>query len=428
MTSVSAARSHASTTGLAAAVVWGALVIGSIIGWRLPVGAGRDINLTVFDVALPLAVAFAFATRRIVVTRLPLKLLAATAAAALLILIHAAYTYRYGAWTPIPRLEGPIQIAGLIRETLKLEIVLIEFSLLVLLFADVDFRRPPVWLLGVLGAVVSGNVVYERIGFLQDNVPYYANIAANTLAGLAVLAISQVWSDRLRDRLIALAWAIGSALIMMIAVRKTYLLVSAITVALIGLVLVRDAARHADPRLRNRIILLLLGLVALVLAAHVAMTYEFYIGRNPIDVLLATGEYSSEVRFDIQHVAVHLLTRAFPIGIGIGQFGALAPRIPEIADFNVSFAHNTILTLITEAGLVGCVLAAGLLALIYLACRDGHWVPRVSRLIYLVVPMMLNDTHGLRMTILVLAFFVTVHLVEGRGGDDCGSAAKTSRG
>jgi O-Antigen ligase len=391
-----------------AAIVWVALILGTVLDFRVPIhggGPGREINLSLFDLALPIALAYAAITRRIVFELIPWRVIAGLVLAAIVISVHSAIAYRYGTWTPIPRLAGPVEVVRLARETIKLVTIPVELAMLMVLFTAEEFRLPPVWVVMSAASVVSAIVVLERIRFLSDNVPYFANIEAHTLAGIMVLAIWILWPGRSANRLIVLGITIGVTLVMVIAFRKTYLMVCGVILIVLIVSFIRNCIEQKNYRPLRRLGFLLAGAITLVIGVQLVMTELFYTGRAPLEFIWYVAGHSSEIRFEIQDVAWHLALVALPFGIGVGQFGALIPRIPELEDYAIAFAHNTPLSLFLDMGVVGLALAVGLFNLIYLACRGGDGVTRLTRLAFFVIPMMVNDTHGLRMTILLLAFF-----------------------
>jgi O-antigen ligase len=400
-----------------AAIVWVALILGTVLDVRVPIhggGPGREINLSLFDVALPIALAYAAITRRIVFELIPWRIIAGLALAAVVIAVHSAIAYRYGTWTPIPRLAGPVEVVRLARETIKLVTIPVELAMLMMLFTANEFRLPPVWVVITVAGVVAAIMVFERIRFLFDNIPYFANIEANTLTGIMVLAVWMRWSGRPGYRLFTLGITIGVTIVMVIAIRKTYLMVCGVTLALLVVSFIRDCIENKNYRLLRKGCLLLAATTALVLGIHVVMTRLFYLGHGPLDIIFNIAGHSSEIRFEIQDVAWHLALVALPFGIGIGQFGALIPRIPELEDYAIAFAHNTPLSLFLDMGVVGLALAVGLFYLIYLACCGGSLVSRLSRAAFFVIPMMVNDTHGLRMTILLIGFFIAALLINSK--------------
>jgi O-antigen ligase len=137
------------------------------------------------------------------------------------------------------------------------------------------------------------------------------------------------------------------------------------------------------------------------------MTREFYEG-DPFAIILSNFAASGIIRLGIQIGALKLALAALPLGVGIGQFATMVSRSSELQEYAVAFAHNTPISLFVEMGVVGLLLCIGLFYLIYLACRGGDWVSRLVRLTFFMVPMMANDTHGLRMTILLIAYFAIV--------------------
>lgn len=391
-----------------AAIVWVTLILGTVLDFRVPIhggGPGREINLSLFDIALPIALAYATIKQRIVFELIPWRVIAGLALAAIVVSIHSVIAYRYGTWTPIPRLAGPVEVVRLARETIKLVIIPVELAMLMILFTAKEFRLPPLWVVISAAGVVSAIVVFERLRFLFDNIPYFANIEANALAGIMVLAIWMLWPG---NRLIALGITIGVTIVMVLGIRKTYLMVCGVTLALLVGSFIRDCIEKKNYRALRKLCLLLAVTAALVVGIHLVMTRLFYLGHGPVDIIYNIARHSSEIRFEIQDVAWHLAFLALPFGIGVGQFGALIPRIPELEDYPIAFAHNTPLSLFLDMGVVGLPLAVGLFYLIYLACRGGSWASRLSWLAFFVIPMMVNDTHGLRMTILLLAFFGVV--------------------
>lgn len=402
-------------TGAIAAIVWAAFILGTVIDARIPIhggGRGREINLSAFDFVVPLAFAYAALTQRIAFARIPWRIVGALALAVVVIVGHSVIAYRYGTWTPIERLAGPVDTVRLARETLKLVTVPIELAMLMALFTANEFRAPPLWVVVGSAAIVAIRLLFERLNFLLDSVHYFANIEANTLAGIMVLAIWMLWEDRTIHRIIAVTITIGITIVMVIALRKTYMIVCGLTMLLLTTSFIQKSIEQRSYKSLKKVGLMLGGTTILLIAIQLLMSELFYIGRTPLAFIAYVATHSSEIRFEIQEVAWHLALAALPLGIGVGQFGAYVPRIPEIEEYSIAFPHNTPLSFFLDMGVVGLALAAGLFILIYIACRGGSWVSRLSRLAFFVVPMIVNDTHGLRMTILLLAFFVVVSVSD----------------
>src|ERR1019366_51065 len=105
--------------------------------------------------------------------------------------------------------------------------------------------------------------------------------------------------------------------------------------------------------------------LVVIIATHSVMTALFLNSQNPVETAVVIGEAGLAERTQIQLVAWYLTLAAWPMGIGLGQFGALAPRIPELVDYgSILFVHNTILTFLVELGVLGFLLCLGLFLLI----------------------------------------------------------------
>jgi hypothetical protein len=400
-------NSVGASADFAVAVAWAFLLLGTVINVQVPVpGSSRLINFALFDLVLP--VCLLVFRKRLCLRLISVKVWIALGVAALLVLAHAWASYRHATWIPLPRLDRPVDVPGLVRETVKLIIVVCELGMLMALFTADDLRRPPLWVLIAASAVIGVKIFVARIAWMVAGTLSLVNIDANALAGVLVLAICLLHARRYPTG-VALVWAFAVALIMVIAIRKAFLVVC----FLILLAVLTQYFDDRHGRTDSARSLKLLGLaaaaaVAGLAIAHIVMSYFFYIEHNPLRVLWGAIITGFEERFDLQRVAFFLAMSAFPFGIGIGQFGAIAERIPEIADYKALFAHNTPLTLFSEMGVVGLALLAGLLYLVWRASLAPHASLRIVILSYFLVPMMANDTHGLRMTVLLLGYFAVV--------------------
>jgi O-antigen ligase len=388
-------------------VTWTVLLFATIVNVRFPVPgstSGAEINISMFDPALLCALAFAILTRRVVAERIPWRIMLGLVLAELAILGHAALTYRYGTWHPAGELVGPIDRAGLLRETVKLIAIPIELAMVMLLFTADDLRKaPPTWVIALVTVIVGAVVSVQRFeGLAGEGPAQYANVEANSLAGMMTFAICVLWPGSNKDRLLALAISFGAILVMLVAMRKTFLLACAIALVLMLISLARDHRRL----LWRAGLLAILATVAIGLV-QAYMTREFYEG-DPFAIILSNFAASGIIRLGIQIGALKLALAALPLGVGIGQFATMVSRSSELQEYAVAFAHNTPISLFVEMGVVGLLLCIGLFYLIYLACRGGDWVSRLVRLTFFMVPMMANDTHGLRMTILLIAYFAIV--------------------
>ena len=119
---------------------------------------------------------------------------------------------------------------------------------------------------------------------------------------------------------------------------------------------------------------------------------------------------SLSLRLALWDFAWRLAVENFPWGTGLGQYGALIIESPKLGRLGLRYVHNTPLALLTEMGALGLLVAAGLGYLVYLSCRHWVWPVALSFLMYLLLPLMLHDAIGMRMSILVLAYGVSESL------------------
>jgi O-antigen ligase len=142
--------------------------------------------------------------------------------------------------------------------------------------------------------------------------------------------------------------------------------------------------------------------LSLVVIAGIGATE--YAGTN-FDMLWRMDSIgrSVSVRLDLWSLAFTAFMDHFPFGLGLGQFWEVVGTDTNLAREGHRHVHNSFLTLMAELGLLGLVLAVGLLSLLVAAMRG--WPPMLWPLFALLifVPLMIHDAHSIRMLMLITA-------------------------
>lgn len=374
----------------AVVAVWVVLTVSIILDVKVPLGdSGRQINLSVFDVAVPLCLVVMWASGRIGRPNLPI--LSTLGVAVLLVLCHSGVTL----W-----LDSAVEPVGLARETVKLVAAFTLLAMLLTLFTAAELRTPPAWLLALIILVISADALGQRFEELRFSASYSETLDANTIVGLLVLLIAVLVqrADQLR-RAAAVVAAVAVGFLMVLMFAKAYLAMSvAVSVLLAAwFILGGRPPKHAPVIGLLLAVGVIFGIGVVALAVWFGSTGFTYFPIGSIGKSLS-------LRLALWDFAWGLAVENFPWGTGLGQYGALILESPKLGRLGLRYVHNTPLALLTEMGALGLLVAAGLGYLVYLSCRHWAWPVALTFLIYLVLPLMLHDALGLRMSILVLAY------------------------
>ena len=394
----------------AVGAVWVVLTVSIILDVKVPLGdSGRLINLSAFDVAVPLCLVVMWASGRI--SRPNLPILSTLGVAVLLVLCHSGVSL----W-----LDPAVEPVGLARETVKLVAACTLLAMLLTLFTAAALRAPPAWLLLLIILVISADALSQRFEELRHSTSYSETLDANTIVGLLVLSIAALAqrADQLR-RAVAVVAALAVSFLMVLLFSKAYIVMSvAVSVLLAAWFILGGRPPKHVPIIG---LLLAVGTVSgigvVVLAVWFGSTGFTYFPIGSIGTSLS-------LRLALWDFAWRLAVENFPWGTGLGQYGALIIESPKLGPLGLRYVHNTALALLTEMGALGLLMTAGLGYLVYLSCRHWAWPVALTVLIYLLLPLMLHDALGMRMSILVLAYGVSESL---RRNDPC-SAQRAAAG
>jgi hypothetical protein len=376
--------------------LWLALLASPILAIEVPVGAGRVLSISAFDVVV--VAAFVAVCRPYRPSSLggalaglgPLVLFAALA------VVHSAATLQFG---------SAIQLAGLLRETVKYVGFAANVAMLVAVFRTEPMDRAPsrVVLVALAFGLGLGAMAYTWTP-AYDGGGAYLTVTGAVLTVVAFLLASP--SPRRSDRreigvttgalaaALAGAWWIWS---------KLFLLATA---ACMATYVARTAADRLGLRLNRRWFAAAGALATLIVLAAALYALEDW-----------RFESSASVRLELWTIAVDRIGHSFPWGIGLGQFGAwLADLAPYKGDGQLRFVHNQFLAFVTETGAVGIVLSLIVLKLVADAAAAWQGVMRALFACILLGSLMLHDGIGLRALQLLLGYSFAVAVRPGASG------------
>lgn len=366
--------------------IWTILVLSIILDYAVPLGgSGRFINLSAFDVAVPLCLVAIWASAGLARPAIPILL--ALTAAVVLVLCHSAVFL----W-----LNPAVEPVGLVRETVKIVAFCALLAMLLALFTVPALRAPPAWLLVLLILAVFADALRQFIEELRSFGRYQETSDANTMVGLLVLLIIALARSPNQSRLaVAPVAALVVAVLTILIRSKAYFAISVAAAVVLATSIMRS------PRLVG-------PMAAITIAGLAGVTIVLWFSS---DVYLwfnmRSIERSLSLRLELWDFAWRLALDGFPWGVGLGQYGALIGESMELGSLGLRYVHNTPLALFAEMGVLGLFAVAGLGYLVYLSCRPWAWPVALTYLIYLVLPLMLHDALGMRMTILVLAYGIS---------------------
>lgn len=313
-----------------------------------------------------------------------------------------------------------IQVAGLVRETIKYCVFVVLLAMCLSLLAGRvlgPLYFPPLLLIGAVVLFVwwlyISRILGGEVGGLVVNV--YSNVAL----GLAVLMLQSVRTNFsgfvccviLIYQVIVFAFcvwagAVANAGVTLLLVsvtglvwfktnttRRTFILsfcaVAFATIAAAGIVYVTyyDATRSPTGLVRSGIVIRL----ALWLKAFDLMHTTSSLGIGP-------GQFGL---FNFSELE---LVRSLPAGLfqAFGFHHADLPG-PYFGDMKIRYVHNTFGAMLVEWGLVGIGLSIALLVLVVNTARR-LWAPAAfGYVLYALPTLLLNDGIGFRMHILILS-------------------------
>ena len=290
-------------------------------------------------------------------------------------------------------LSTDVNVEWLVKESVKLVVVAVQFGCLLTLFRCCKLWSPPKYV--VAPVLVGAIILIVLLSYLE---PIYVTrtIYMVTLAGLIlILSEDGTWHNSPKERL----WLMLACL----AVVVTAILVHNKAVA--GMMLTMAAwiaLRNYLSKLKNARITI--TLTALVLVFLGGLVLSAFVGAN-IDLLrnMDTLERSIHIRSTLWNLAIKRFFATFPVGIGLGQFSEATKTVPLLAIEGHKFTHNSLLGLATSMGFLGVFFAVGLSAIILFAAAG--WLSPIVPLYFIVVlpPLLIHDGHTIRILLIITA-------------------------
>jgi len=386
-TSSSSATANQGTISAAtAACIWVALLLSLPLHARIALGS-RELGVSVFDPILACVWLWLVLTGRL--HRIGWHAVGAIAVCVAAVLLHDAAILLSGL---------PVQPAGMIRETIKYAAFPVLVGMVASAFSLPPLRAPPTEIVAACLVGIAAVLLIDlsrsqgRINYRPEESGIYANVVVAMLV-LAMLAAKQD-GRRWAWGLVAVSGAIALGITLRLFAKSL-----AAGVLAIGLAF---TLRHAAVRfgVRGR-----LARLALVLAAAgvalAAIVYAF-------DVLgLGLGYDGTTARsVSIREVlwlrAADLLRGSFPLGIGLGQFGAQPQPVTDAFGQAQLFVHNTALAMVTELGALGVLGVGALLLTVCLSLAALSPTGSIAAGIYLAISFLLNEGLGYRGAILII--------------------------
>jgi hypothetical protein len=373
------------------------MLAGPILTIEVPVGAGRVLSVSAFDVVVLTAFIVICqpyrpsALRHAAEGLWPVMLFGALAVA------HSAAFLAFG---------HDLQLPGLLRETVKYLGFAANIAMLVVIFRTDPMDRPPSG-----GALVLAAVVIGLASATYTSTPiFYIGGSYVTVIG-AVLTTTAFLLTALPDRddrraTILTATALGTALVgLAFTWSKIFLGFTAVCAVLF---VARQVARRLGVRVaRDRLLAIISIGIVLLLAAllYISQAWRF--------------ESSASIRLALWGIGADLASRSFPWGIGLGQFGAWLADIAQYkGDGQLRFVHNQFLAFVTEAGAVGIALGLIVVKLVIDAMSAWRGVMGAIFVCILLGALTLHDGIGLRAMQLLLGYSFAVAVRPGAGSSE----------
>lgn len=387
--------------GRSAWILWAGFSA-SIVSYGIVSISGRELNLSLFDILLPVAVLLVsigeWARMPGVIRSLAVNMECRLAlCAGVLVFIHAALT-----------IAGPSEVvlAGVLRESLKSAGFFGQVLLVALLFRTLNPRLPSFRSLFLLVLAVSTISVarhYHELNPLGDGSWFLPrNLHLALLGTVLLVSYAKLGSETARTgRFYTLASHALCILVSFILFNKAMVAVLILVLPILWLRMTRRA-----------IVLLFAGGIALAIVALVTLD-----GLS--EVTRAEGVRESlSVRLAMWEVSLKAGVAEFPWGIGLGQLPMILQHVPEGAKSavdasgnitfvqNVWLAHNVFIAHFAEMGMFGVLLMGVLIALVARACWRFPAPLALAAMMMIFVPMMLQDALGLRAIPLLLGFAI----------------------
>ena len=366
-------------------IIWSAILLGAFV--HIPLSLpGVNTQIAAFDFILPTIAAWAFYTGRLV---LPSRRRLIIAGAILGTLVaHSLGIYIF---------KTDAQIAWLLKETLKLVVLVVEFNILLALASRQLLPLPSFRFCGsilVFALIAVGLLAFRML----ESEPFFfaRTVYSLALAGLLfLLAADEIW---LRSRQRQLLIAGAGILVTAVAILSLSKGIAGVALAMVAWILFGGTLnRHSTHRATTVFWFLSLTVIAGIGVAKFA--------GSSFDLLqrMDSVQRSIFVRLDLWSLSFSAFFDYFPWGLGLGQFWEAVGTDINLAREGHRYVHNSFFSLIAELGLLGIVFAVGLFSILVAAMRG--WPPMLRPLFALLIfaPLMIHDAHSIRMLLLVAA-------------------------
>ena len=385
-----------------AKTIWSALLIGAFVQVRIGIPATPIIvQVSLFDAVLPIIVFWGIYKHWLhppsaLVSLVFLSLLLA-------VFVHSAILYA---------IQSDINVTWLMKDTIRLVVVILHMSFLMILFQREDMRIVPkrsVAGLTVTMAVFAVIVFkYELFFtgelFLQELIssvhvwPFIVSptIQATTLLGLLFLIGSDgKWVDTSSHRLWMIIGSIfvGGAAILLLHKASA-------AVGLLFGVWFTIAGAGSRVSLYHILFSALLALIGSGLAGFIIYQFELF---PEIAERLDSIDRSIGIRLELWTFAAHEILGSFPVGLGLGQFSQAAGQIPKFAAETHFYPHNSPLSFLAELGLIGLVILILLCAVLFRSSAGYSKYALPLFIVLMAPPLLLHDGHTIRILLLVVA-------------------------
>ena len=361
----------------------------TVIFFQVHLGPAKfGINLSPFDLVVPVIVGWCLLRGRVAWPRRFVWLVAIG-----LLAVFGVHTLvSFGVYDSVSSLwlaQGFVKLAAFI--TLA--------SLIVVLFRAEELRHPPFPAIAAVFVVASLYLVIVRLLIVGGSIVSFTpltNLMSGLVGMLFLLVVSAYQNGRSTRRLLVGLASVGTLAMAMLFSNKGFALVA---VGFLAVTIFTWRGSRLERFTYGWRLAAALLVVVTAAAAVVAVLQQFEL----MPVSTDTIGRSLSVRAALWSHAISIGGAAFPLGIGAGQFATTAGSIPIMVTEEHEIAHSTALTWFAEFGLLGLLLVVGVFALIWRAAISWPGALRLIFLLYLAVPLILHDGHGVRMVILILA-------------------------
>ena len=377
-------------------VIWLAILIGAFVHVPLSL-PGVNTQVAAFDFILIIIAIWAFVTGQL--KRPSRYSLIIGAVIIITLMAHSLGIYI---------LKTNVQLAWLLKETLKSVVLVVEFNILLALASRLLMPLPSFRFCGsilIFALIVVGLLSFQMLfgsshlwSVYEGGEPFFfaRTVYCLALAGLLfLLAVDEVWLQS-RQRQFIIAGA--GMLITAVAVLSLSKGIAGISLAMVAWILMGGLTKRY---FSTRAITVFLALSLMVIAGVGAAKL---VGSS-FDLLqrMDSLERSIFVRLGLWSLSFNAFFHHFPWGLGLGQFWEVVVTDIKLAREGHRYVHNSFFSLIAELGLLGLVFAIGLFYVLVAAMRG--WPPMLRPLFALLIfaPIMIHDTHSVRMLMLVTA-------------------------